>query len=95
MPTRKAGRTDDVRVTIKALAWYMHRGHPLEVHEPPVRGSKGPSRDSRRSITFTVGDPQTFDNIRWELIKAELRRRGHEPKRARASDDGSQFPCCL
>jgi hypothetical protein len=42
------------------------------VHEPPVRGSK--SRDSRRDISFHIGDPRTFDNIRWELIKAELRK---------------------
>ena len=67
-------RNDDPRMTIKALAWYLHRGNPLEVHEPMVRGSKGPSRDSRRSITFTVGAPGTFDAIRWELIKEQLRK---------------------
>lgn len=61
-------------MTIKALAWYLHRGHPLEVHEPPVRGGKGTSHDARRSIAFTVGDPRTFDAIRWQLIKAQLRK---------------------
>jgi hypothetical protein len=76
MPNEEGRRTDDARMTIKALAWYLHRGYPLDVHEPPVRGAKGPSRDARRSITFTVSDPRAFDAVRWELIKAELRKRG-------------------
>ena len=74
MPDVEGRRTDDTRMVIKTLAWYLHRGYPLEGHEPPVRGSKGPSRDSRRDISFTIQDPRAFDAIRWELIKAELRK---------------------
>ncbi len=74
MPDVEGRRTDDTRMMIKTLAWYLYRGYPLEVHEPPVRGSKGPSRGSRRDISFHVGDPRAFDNIRWELIRAELRK---------------------
>ena len=53
MPNEEGRRTDDTRMVIKALAWYLHRGYPLEVHEPMVRGSKGPSRDSRRALHFS------------------------------------------
>lgn len=74
VPNEEGRSNDDPRMTIKALAWYLHRGYPLDVHEPPVRGAKGPARDSRRSITFTVGDPRTFDAIRWDLIKEQLRK---------------------
>jgi hypothetical protein len=74
MPNEEGRRTDDTRMLIKTLAFYVHRGYPLEWHEPPVRGSKGTAHDSRRDISFTVQDPRAFDAIRWELIKAELRR---------------------
>jgi hypothetical protein len=75
MSNEEGRSTDDVRMLIKTLAHYVARGYPLDFYEPPVRGSKGPSRDSRRSIGFTVGNPQVFDNIRWELIKQALRSR--------------------
>ena len=28
-------------MVIKTLAWYQHRGYPLEVHEPPGLGLAG------------------------------------------------------
>ena len=57
MPNEEGRRTDDTRMVIKALAWYLHRGYPLKVHEPMVRGSEGPSRDSLREISFTIQGP--------------------------------------
>lgn len=36
------GRTaNDPRLRIKTLAWQVHRGYPLDVLEPPVRGPRG------------------------------------------------------
>jgi hypothetical protein len=55
MPNEEGRHNDDPKMTIKALAWYLHRGYPLKVYEPPVRGTKGPSRDSRRDISSTPG----------------------------------------
>ena len=30
MASKEGRSNDDPRLTIKALAWYVHRGHPLE-----------------------------------------------------------------
>ena len=54
---------------IKTLAFYVHRGHELEVHEPPVRGRKGPAHGVVRHIGIRVLNPRVFDAIRWELMK--------------------------
>ena len=63
---------DETKLLIKTLAWYVHRGYPLEASEPPLRGRKGPARDTRSPLGFTVLNPQAFDAIRWELMKAML-----------------------
>jgi hypothetical protein len=35
----------DIRLLIKALAYYVHCGHRLECFEPPLRGRKtGPAK---------------------------------------------------
>jgi hypothetical protein len=47
------------------------RGYPLTVYEPPVR-EQGTVEGLAVRHSFTALDPRTFDNIRWELIKAEL-----------------------
>ena len=58
------------------LAHYVRAGLPLEWHEPHPRGRKGPSREARRTLTFTVFDVHQFDAIGWELMKRALIRRG-------------------
>ncbi len=64
----------EVRLLIKTLAYYVHRGHGLEVHEPPIRGRKGPAHDTVRNIGIRVLNPRVFDAIRWELLKKGLSR---------------------
>ncbi len=62
----------EVRLLIQTLAHYVHRGHQLEVHEPPVRGRKGPAHDTVRPIGIKVLNPRAFDAIRWELMNRTL-----------------------
>ncbi len=66
---------DEHRLLIKTLAWYVHRGYELEVHEPPLRGRKGPAHDTVRPIGIKVLNTRAFDAIRWELMKRDLRDR--------------------
>lgn len=63
---------DEHRLLIKTIASYVHRGFELEVFESPVRGRKGPSRDTVRHIGIKVLTPRAFDAIRWELMKRTL-----------------------
>lgn len=63
----------DQRLLIKTLAYYLHRGFPLETFEPPLRGRKtGPANEGPRTVGFRVLNPRAFDAIRWELMKREL-----------------------
>jgi hypothetical protein len=49
MPNEEGQRTDDTRMVIRTLAWYLHRGYPLEVHEPQCAGAK--DRHATRGAT--------------------------------------------
>ncbi len=46
------------RLLIKTLAFYLHRGYALEVHEPPIRGRKGPAHDTVRTIGIRLLNPE-------------------------------------
>jgi hypothetical protein len=47
MPNDEGRRTDDTRMLIRTLAYYLHRGFPLTVREPPVRGLRRWVEDTR------------------------------------------------
>ncbi len=64
----------DNYLTIKALAWYLFRGHVLEVSEPEPRGKRPPSNEPPREISIVVRNPGALDSIRWEIMKREVGR---------------------
>jgi hypothetical protein len=63
MPNKEGRRTDDTRMLITTLAYYLHRGYSLDVQEPPVRGSERASGEARRSD----------DAIRYRTVKSSVR----------------------
>ena len=65
----------EVIARLNNLAHYVAKGYPLEFREPGPRGRKGPSREARRIISFTVLDVGTFDAIGRQLMKRNMRRR--------------------
>jgi hypothetical protein len=67
---------EDARLFVATLARYMLDGHALEVHEPPIRGRKGPAREVARPVQLVIHNARAFDAIRWALMRSMLARRG-------------------